>query len=151
MVECKCSVADFYADRRKYMAYEEPEYGWRFPAWRITQKEAVERNYRAIDLPRMGDYRFFMCEPDVLTEALVAKHCVDHGLIYVLDKRRIKIVIPAPRRTLVDKDAEIRYLRFAIINNKTPVLLGAEDASREDIDEAMAADAPQGSGAPGKG
>jgi hypothetical protein len=70
----------------------------------------------------MGDFRFFMCEPDILTVDLVTKHAPDHGLIYADGRRRLKIVLPAIRReaAMIDKDSEIRYLRFAIINAKKP-------------------------------
>jgi hypothetical protein len=122
VVECKTSRSDFYADRRKYLAYHEHQFGWRYAAVRITAKQAKERGYTAINLPRMGDFRFYMCEPDVLPADLIAKHAPDHGLIYVDGARRLKLVIPAPRResAMINKDAEIRYLRFAIINAKSP-------------------------------
>jgi hypothetical protein len=121
-VECKTSRSDFYADRRKYIAYHEHQFGWRYAAVRITAKEAQERGYTEISLPRMGDFRFYMCEADVLPVDLVTKHAPEHGLIYVEGTRRVRIVIPATRReaAMIDKDSEIRYLRFAIINNKTP-------------------------------
>ncbi len=68
----------------------------------------------------MGDYRYYLSEPDVLTRELVEKHAPDHGLL-LLVKGRIVVVREAPKRTeLIDKDGEIRYLRFAIINRKTP-------------------------------
>ena len=66
----------------------------------------------------MGDYRFYLCEPGIITAELVADKSPDHGLIY-RHGHAMKIVIPAPRRETVDKDSEIRYLRFAIINGKT--------------------------------
>lgn len=121
MVECKTSVADFHSDRRKYTAFKDPRYDLTYSGRRsrITRKEATEQGYREFQIPRMGDFRFYMCEPGVLPESLIVKHAPDHGLIYVPDKRRVVIVRPAPRRVeLVDKDGEIRYLRFAIINQK---------------------------------
>jgi hypothetical protein len=65
----------------------------------------------------MGDFRFYFCLPELLSCELIEEKAPDHGLIY-LDGRRVRIVRSAPRRTLVDKDSEIRYLRFAIINAK---------------------------------
>ena len=78
----------------------------------------------------MGDYRFYLCSTNVLTEELVRKHAPDHGLLW-LEGSRIKIVRNAPKRELVDKDSEIRYLRFTIINNKKPF---AEWTIQEDSD-----------------
>lgn len=61
-----------------------------------------------------------MCSPGVLSAELVEKHAADHGLLWV-EGRRVRILREAKRReTLVDKDGEIRYLRFAIINRKAP-------------------------------
>lgn len=95
VIECKTSIADFYADQRK-----------RF-RWGLKT-----------EVSRMGDYRFYLCEPGIITPELVANKAPDHGLIYRYG-HAMKIVIPAPRRETVDKDSEIRYLRFAIINGKT--------------------------------
>ena len=93
----------------------------------------------------MGDFRFFMCEPGVLTPMLIEKYCPDHGLIHLLGMRKLKVIIQAPRRTLVDKDAEIRYLRFAIINNKSPVQACMEDALVRENEDAEQALPPNGS------
>jgi hypothetical protein len=110
-------VGDFYADKRKCVGYRDEEARWNIPGYRVTIARAKELGWTLIDLPRMGDYRFFMCEPGVLSEALVGEHAADHGLLYV-EGGRVRIVKQAPRRELVDKDGEIRYLRFAIINRK---------------------------------
>lgn len=88
-----------------------------FPAWRITQREAKERGYTSIVIPAMGDYRFYFCERGILNEELIAEYMPDHGLLW-FDGRAIRTVRPAPKREMVDKDSEIRYLRFAIINRK---------------------------------
>lgn len=66
----------------------------------------------------MGDYRFYFCEPGILTDELVAKHAPDHGLIFVAGARPLRLIRSATKRTLIDKDGGIRYLRFAIINEK---------------------------------
>ena len=70
----------------------------------------------------MGDFRFFMCEQNSgITAELVEKQASDHGLLFVKG-RQVIVERPAMRRAspMIDKDAEIRYLRFAIINNKQP-------------------------------
>lgn len=121
VVECKTSAGDFHSDRRKYTAFKDPQYDFTYSGRRsrITKREATERGYEVFQIPRMGNFRFYMCEPGILSVELVAKHAPDHGLVYVPDKRRVIIVRPAPRRVdLVDRDGEIRYLRFAIINQK---------------------------------
>ena len=141
MIECKTSVADFYADKKKYIAYREPEHGWTYPASRISKKKIKERGYQQIALPSMGDFRFYLCEPNVLTAALIEKHMPDHGLI-VRHGRVMLTIRPAPRRNLVDKDAEIRYLRFAIINGKQPYVPESLTAEQPTLEFA----APQGTG-----
>ena len=65
----------------------------------------------------MGNFRFYMCEPGVIREGVCRSHAPDHGLLYV-HGRQVIVVIDAPRRFDVNKDGEIRYLRFAIINRK---------------------------------
>jgi SH3-like domain-containing protein len=58
-----------------------------------------------------------MCDSDVLRKSTIEEYAPDHGLLYI-EGRRVRIVRQATRRELVDKDGEIRYLRFAIINRK---------------------------------
>jgi hypothetical protein len=120
VVEAKTSRADFYADHKKYQAYFPHEEGLRYARNRITQKEAEARGWKLIDLARMGNFRFFICEPGIVTAELVEKFAPDHGLLWMENARRLKLMRPAMRRekAMVDTDAEIRYLRFAIINGK---------------------------------
>src|SRR5690348_6553554 len=115
VVECKTSRSDFYADQAKYRCWKHPKWGY---SVRLREKEAKELGYEPIIVPRMGDYRFYMCEPDIITPQMVADHAPDHGLCYVHGKR-VKVIVDAPKREKVNKDGEIRYLRFAIINKKT--------------------------------
>lgn len=125
VVECKTSIADFHADRRKYVTYarpgeagEEPR-GARF--WYLTKRRAEEMGLVEVPLPRMGDFRYYFCNEGVIPASLIEKYAPDHGLIYVCGARRLKTIIAAPRRTKhVDLYGEIRYLRFAIINRKQP-------------------------------
>lgn len=117
-MECKTSTSDFYADQKKRFMWEN-ENGWKFSSSRFTIKEAEEGGYKRIEVPVMGDFRFYVCEPGVITTEMVAEKAPCHGLIY-RDGRAMRIIKPAPRREKVDKDAEIRYLRFSIINKKVP-------------------------------
>lgn len=121
------------ADRRKYVGYRDGEAKWNIPGSRMTEERAAKLGFTLVQLPRMGDFRFFMCGPDVLSPELVEKHAPDHGLIHVLDTRRVKIVRDAVRReaAMIDKDGEIRYLRFSIINNKRPFAGQAESETLE--------------------
>lgn len=121
VIECKASVSDFHADKKKRIDWRDPRFGFRYPGSRISEKEAAVGGYERIDLPMMGDFRFYMCRENLLSAELIEKYAADHGLLYVSGKR-IKVVREAPRRTLVDKDGEIRYLRFAIINGKEPYI-----------------------------
>ena len=116
VIECKTSVSDFYADKRKRYAWKS-EFGGLCPGIRMSQKEAEATGRERIDLPIMGDYRFFLSLPEVILPGMVFKHAPGHGLLWI-DGARIKVIQPAPLRENVNYPAEIRYLRFAIINRK---------------------------------
>ena len=133
VVECKVSVSDFYADKKKGIAFKHSSAPWTFSGRRFSKQFAEENGYEQIALPRMGDYRFYMSEVGVLSVEMIEKHAPDHGLLHVVG-RRIAIVRMATRRTVVNDKAEIRYLRFAIINAKAPYdcePLGALDVAKE--------------------
>lgn len=117
VVECKTSVSDFYADQRKYVRYKD-QFGY-FTRQACAAKIAEKNGYTKEVMPRMGDFRFYMCEPGLIGAELVEKHAPDHGLLYVAG-RRVEVVRPAPRREAPFYAAEVRYLRFAIINHKIP-------------------------------
>lgn len=118
VVECKTSTADFIADKKKRFVYDHNEHGLTFSAHRFSEKEAAESGYEKREVLSMGDYRYFACaDPEVITVQSIEKHAPDHGLLH-FQGRRVRVVIPAPRRERVDYPLEIRYLRFAIINNK---------------------------------
>lgn len=120
VVECKTSRGDFYGDGKKYVTFEHIDGGYRRP-W-IGPNHPEFSSFRRVELPRMGDFRFFMSERGIVTPEMVAEKYPDHGLIEVIGKRRIIVSRQAKRREsqMVDKDGEIRYLRFAIINKKAP-------------------------------
>jgi hypothetical protein len=119
VIECKTSVSDFYADKKKRFLWRHIEHKWRTAYPRLTKKEAAESGYVLEEVPTMGDYRFYFCDAVILSEELISTHAPDHGLLW-LSGRRIRLIRNAPKRENVDKDGEIRYLRFAIINCKKP-------------------------------
>jgi hypothetical protein len=115
VVECKTSASDFYADKKKRIRYKD-KFGL-LPAW-ISKKQAqAHEGFEIVEQTMMGDFRFYFCFPGVISAKMVAEHAPDHGLVYK-DGRAVRIIIPAPRRTLVDRESEIWFLRFAIINGK---------------------------------
>jgi hypothetical protein len=123
VVECKTSRADFVADKRKYFIWKYPEsrteakYGIRYSVNRLTEKEAGDRGMVKAELSRMGNRRYFMCEPMVLTVPMLALNLSDHGLLWV-EGRRVRIISDAPERERdkVNLESEIHYLRMAICN-----------------------------------
>jgi hypothetical protein len=118
VIECKTSVSDFYADRKKRFRWNCAEHpSVYYPRDRMSAKEAVERGFVESEVPVMGDFRFYLCEPGIVTAEMVAAKAPCHGLIY-RDGHAMRIIRPAPRREKVDREAEIRFLRFAIINQK---------------------------------
>ncbi len=122
VIECKTSLSDFYADQKKRFEWAKigaEKSTYRYKASRLTAKEALEMGYEKVEVSLMGDYRFYFCLPGVISAELVAEKAPCHGLIY-LDGRAVRIVRQAPQREKVDKDSEIRFLRFAIINGKKP-------------------------------
>lgn len=130
-------MSDFYADKKKYWCWQKDSRSYRYPFGRLSKKEAAEMGYVAVELPRMGHYRFFMCESELLPEKTVTEHAPDHGLLYC-SGNRVRMVIAAPRRdsTFTDLDSEVRFLRFAIINGKKPYSgYEIEQAARETTGE----------------
>lgn len=118
VIECKASRGDFYADKKKRFIWRDP-IGGSFRFTRFTAKQAAESGLVAEEIPRMGTYRYYLCRPGIITEEMLQDHASCHGLLYA-DNGRVKIIIPAPRRENVNHEAEIRYLRFCIINRKKP-------------------------------
>lgn len=119
VIECKASRSDFYADKKKRFIWKHPEHGYQYPPSRLPQKEAEEMGLVPEEIPMMGNYRYYLCAPGIITPEMLAEHAPCHGLLYV-GPRRIKIVTEAPRRENANYPAEIRYLRFCIINSKKP-------------------------------
>jgi hypothetical protein len=120
VIECKTSINDFYADKKKRFAYKHPTFKYaQFSGRHMAESVAKREGYVQVEVPLMGDYRFYFCEAGIFEAELVAEHMPDHGLLW-LDGRSIRMMRPAPKRELVDKDSESRYLRFAILNKKIP-------------------------------
>src|SRR5580658_9773174 len=78
VVECKTSFADFWADQRKYE-------GWRNKKWDYYTKRKprpeIMQEYERVAFPKMGDFRFFMCEPGIIEAGHMkgCAHATDHG------------------------------------------------------------------------
>jgi len=85
VVECKTSYEDFLRDARK-------------------------KHSR-----RMGDRRYFMCQPGVIPVQKIEERHPDHGLVYVLG-RKVLIIREAQMRPDYAHRSEIRYLRFALLH-----------------------------------
>jgi hypothetical protein len=120
VVECKCSLSDFRKDKYKYIGYKDEKWGYIHSgsyAKRQDLKRLIAEGCTEMILPRMGDFRWFMCYPGVIQPEHLAEHHQDHGLLYI-EGRRVRIVIEAKRRESPCYQSEIRYLRFAIINGK---------------------------------
>jgi hypothetical protein len=119
VIECKTFLGDFHADHKKRFLWQSTRHCFvRYPAKRFSQEYAAANEFVKVEVPMMGDFRFYLCEPGIISAQLVAEKAPDHGLIY-RDGCAMRVIRPAIRRDKVDKDAEIRYLRFAIINAKT--------------------------------
>ena len=121
VIECKTSRADFHNDRKKYTCYRAPGATWTCPGKRFTQQEIKDGGYTAENVPNMGDYRFFLCRPGIIDEALLDEYFPDHGLIW-MDAGRVRIVREAQKRANPDRSGEIRYLRFALIHLRDNLL-----------------------------
>jgi len=128
VVECKASRNDFYADQKKRFQWRHPEWGHRLRASRIGKKEAAKEGWIKEMIPRMGNFRFYMTTPGIITLELLEQHAPNHGLL-VVEGRKVVIAKMAPRQEAINHDAEIRYLRFAIINRKTAFDAAPETAA----------------------
>lgn len=124
VIECKASRSDFYADKKKRLRWKHPDESISLAWGRLPEKEAIAMGLEREEVPVMGNYRYYLCAPGIITEQMLADNASCHGLLYA-EPNRIKIVREAPRREKFNHEAEIRYLRFCIINRKKP--FGAPD------------------------
>jgi hypothetical protein len=130
VIECKTSRTDFYAENRKRFVWKHPEWNYFVSARRYSEKSAIAQGFKKEVRAQMGHYRFFMCEPEIITPEMVQENAPDHGLLWVKG-RSVSVIVNAPRRTNIAFETEIRYLRFAIINSKTPHVLWPEEATAQ--------------------
>jgi hypothetical protein len=116
VVEVKCSKSDFHRDRKKYKYYLCPD-GHRiwFKAPLVRRQRAESEGAKIVSAPNMGTQRYFLSQPGIVTEEMVAEHCPDHGLLHVHGKV-VKKIIAAPMRapSEVDVAGEAKYLQYAI-------------------------------------
>lgn len=119
VIECKASRTDFYADRKKQFVWKHPEWNYFVSTRQYSEKSALAQGFKKEERSRMGHYRFYFCEPGIITPEMVQQNAPDHGLLWAKG-RSVSVIVKAPRRTNIAFETEIRYLRFAIINGKLP-------------------------------
>lgn len=115
VIECKTSRADYGNEADKYARYfrsDNPEnVAWAVRRSRILSTEGMVR----VDAPRMGNRRFFLCEPGIISEGMVVADHPDHGLLYAKGNR-VSLVKIAERRENVALESEIKMLRLAMVH-----------------------------------
>lgn len=122
IVECKMSVSDFHADRKKnsfWASADDDDY--RYRRSRLSARDAAARGYCAKQRPRMGNRRYFLCPSGVIGSGLIEKYCPDHGLLH-LAGRSVRVVCEAPERKDPDVAAENRLLQFALVHVRENLL-----------------------------
>lgn len=67
VVECKTSIMDFYADKQKYIRWKHPDNDY---LYRGPYKEMYMKDYAQVEVEKMGDRRYFLCEPGVLEKSI---------------------------------------------------------------------------------
>jgi hypothetical protein len=134
VVECKTSRSDFYSEKKKWFFWKHTKHGYKYGSDRLSEKEALAEGYEKVLVPRMGNFRYFFCLPDIITTEMLSHH-PDHGLLY-LQGRQVRIIVPAPRRPDPDYESEIRFLRFAIINQKKWSATGESNPARTSLEVA---------------
>lgn len=122
VIECKASLSDFRADAKKWMGCRDSRWGstYKLKTLRWTDEQAAQAGYEVITLPRMGDFRFFLCPEGLVSPAMVEEQDPEHGLLW-LTGHRVRTVRDAKRREQVNYADEVSYLRFAILNRKMPL------------------------------
>ncbi len=119
VVECKTSKADFYADKKKYIKFRSPDGQFtRRMSNDYWKQKSLDEGWKEEPDSAMGQRRYFMSEPDVITAQMIQENRPDHGLLHVKGKQ-VRVIIDAPvRKELVDYPSEIRCLKFAFIHFK---------------------------------
>ena len=126
VVECKTSRSDFFADRWKYVGYRDPRFSFIYSVGmkRAEYRRSYElRGYEKVNLPRMGSFRFYLCEGDLLGIQDIDQMAPDHGLLSAVG-HKIRIVKDAPQRIpeMVALRSETRYLRMKLIHLRSNLL-----------------------------
>lgn len=115
VVECKTSRVDYRNESEKYARYfregHKREIAWSLRRSQLRSTEGMVRH----EMPRMGNRRYFLCEPGVINDEMVAADHPDHGLIY-LKGNRVSVIKPAEKRDIVALESEIRMLRLAMVH-----------------------------------
>lgn len=114
VVEVKTSKSDFHRDRTKYK-YLIHEDGGRCS---LKASAAFRKRFegcRVVLSPNMGNQRYFLSEPDIISMEMVIEHHPDHGLLH-LHGRIVKKVLAAPMRKpdLHNLAAEVKYLQYSM-------------------------------------
>ena len=104
----------------------------RFPPRSKETLSAIQRLYRFLgeqgsgsaveEMTRMGDRRYFLCPPGVITLSRVEQAFPDHGLLYARGANRVSIIREAPLREKVEHLSEVRLLQFALLHLKQNLL-----------------------------
>jgi hypothetical protein len=116
VVECKVSRTDFLRDKAKLFPTEFPKKECP-DCGGIGYVTGVRKVCVCRAPKKMGDFRWFLTPSNLIAPYDLAKHYPDHGLLW-LNGRGVRIIVQAPRRTELNRDTELRLMRFAIINRK---------------------------------
>ena len=113
VVECKTSLSDFRRDQKKrYRRFKGYTGSW--------ENKDLEAQWE--EMARMGDRRYFLCPPGVITLSRVEQAFPDHGLLYARGANRVSIIREAPLREKVEHLSEVRLLQFALLHLKQNLL-----------------------------
>lgn len=117
VIECKCSMSDFYRDARKTKR--------RRYNWHDGKDEFVE-------IKRMGDQRYFMCPSDLISKEAVAERYPDHGLLHVKG-RNVHMMREAPLREHANHAFEVRLLHFALRHVQANILAAGMSVNMREL------------------
>ena len=117
VVECKISRTDFLRDKAKLFPTEYPKKDCT-NCNGIGYVNGTRRTVCQCRAPKkMGDFRWFLTPPNLIGDECIQEHYPDHGLLWI-GGRGVRIMVQAPRRVELNRDTELRLMRFAIVNRK---------------------------------